>query len=140
MGTNDHIETKVGVLESVVSRLDTSIEKISQVSTDIGKLLAVHSERINQLERSTDRRVNDTKEILTKLEAVELSLEHKIQNSIAELTKQYKLEHESIKSDTKKLATKIETLETWRWFVVGGAMAAAWIVSNSDRITAFIKG
>lgn len=139
MGNNETLETKVGIVESVVSRLEISIERITLLSADIGKLLAVHSERITQLERSTDRRVNDTKEILSKLEAVELSLEHKIHDSISELTRQYKTDYEIIKQVNKNMDIRIEKLETWRWVVVGGAMAAAWIVSNFDKITTFLK-
>ena len=129
---NENIDTKVGVLESVVSKLDTSIEKISQVSTDIGKLLAVHSERIDQLERSTDRRINDTREILAKLESVEECLEKKIENSVS-ATQQAQSE------ENKKFDKRIETLETWRWVIVGGSLVLWYIVTNLDKIEHYIK-
>ena len=40
------LETELEVLKSVVNKLDSSLEKISEVSNSIGKLLAVHDERM----------------------------------------------------------------------------------------------
>jgi hypothetical protein len=44
------IESEVEVLKNVVAKLDMSIEKIAQVSNDIGKILAVHEQRLASLE------------------------------------------------------------------------------------------
>ena len=65
---------------NVINKLDSAIEKISEVNTNIIKMLAVHEEKISQNERSEGilSRVNDEiraeassdrKDINTKLEA-----------------------------------------------------------------------
>ena len=62
------IETEVEVLKSVVNKLDQSLEKISQVSDDIGKLLAVHDAKITQLVKESDIRTDDVNARVTVLE------------------------------------------------------------------------
>ena len=44
------VDAQVKVLESIVEKMDSSIEKLTEVSNSIGKLLAVHDERLNNLE------------------------------------------------------------------------------------------
>ena len=55
------LETKVAILqndmkqmEGLFGRLDTAIDKMSEVSNSINQLLAVHEERIGQAERETE--------------------------------------------------------------------------------------
>ena len=61
------LEVELEVLKTVVSKLDTSLEKISEVSNSIGRLLAVHDERIDQLEKSSDKRTDEIKELASYL-------------------------------------------------------------------------
>ena len=44
-------DVEVQVLKQVVFKLDASLDKISEVSYSIGKLLAVHEERLDSLEK-----------------------------------------------------------------------------------------
>ena len=104
------IETEVGVLKSVVSKLDTSLEKISQVSNDIGRLLAVHDERIMQLEKEGERKTDDirdlhsrlttqTREIVSKIDSMEIGIEKKMRENSIETAKQHKEILDEIKKD-----------------------------------------
>lgn len=74
------LEQRMNDFYNVINKLDSAIEKISEVNTNIIKMLAVHEEKISQNERSEGilSRVNDEiraeassdrKDINTKLEA-----------------------------------------------------------------------
>lgn len=136
------IESQVKVLESVVSKIDTSIEKITQVSNDIGKLLAVHDERINTIEKVNNRmdiEVRDlhsritttTREICDKIDAMEILLEAKLKEHSDNSIKQNKELLESNDLNMINLKNRIEVLERWRWFVLGAAACIGYLIANA---------
>ena len=119
------IESEVEVLKSVVAKLDASIEKISQVSTDIGRLLAVHEQRIDQLEKTDERRVDDIKEIHSRITTGNRELMEKMA-----ATKQHKEIQEDISGEIKGLERRIDILEKWKWIMLGGAATCGYLISH----------
>lgn len=144
------LEVEVEVLKSVVSKLDHSIEKISQVSNDIGRLLAVHNERIDQLERTSDLRMDEikelhsrittqTREILDKMDAMQSRLEHKM-NSQAEAAQiQHKEIQNEIKDDVSRVGKRVSSLENLKWWVIGVAASIGFILGNLSDLLKFIQ-
>ena len=135
------IESEVEVLKSVVAKLDASIEKISQVSTDIGRLLAVHEQRIDQLEKTDERRVDDIKEIhsrittgnrelMEKMDALEGKIEERMNKAAESATKQHKEIQEDISGEIKGLERRIDVLEKWKWIMLGGAATCGYLISH----------
>ena len=144
------IETEVGVLKSVVSKLDTSLEKISQVSNDIGRLLAVHDERIMQLEKEGERKTDDirdlhsrlttqTREIVSKIESMEIGIEKKMRENSIETAKQHKEILDEIKKDVETISKRVNVLEQWKWYIIGGAISISFILGNLSDLFKFIK-
>jgi len=151
------IETEVEVLKSVVNKLDQSLEKISQVSDDIGKLLAVHDAKITQLVKESDIRTDDvkdinnriatqTKEILSKIEDMELGIEIKMaENSIASRDQHKEIQNEikndianiekSNKDSFKALDARVTVLEVWRWYILGGVAVLLFLFSNLNTFS-----
>lgn len=151
------IETEVEVLKSVVNKLDQSLEKISQVSDDIGKLLAVHDAKITQLVKESDIRTDDvkdinnriatqTKEILSKIEDMELGIEIKMaENSVASREQHKEIQNEikndianiekSNKDSFKALDARVTVLEVWRWYILGGVAVLLFLFSNLNTFS-----
>lgn len=126
------LDLEVGIMKSVVSKIDQSIEKISQVSNDIGRLLAVHNERIIQLERMGDLRKEETKElqerisvqtreIVDKIELVQTRLEHKLNTQAAASHEGHKSIQSDINTAISKVEDRVSSLENWKWWVIGAA-------------------
>lgn len=144
------VETELEVLKSVVNKLDSSLEKISEVSNSIGKLLAVHDERIDQLEKISEKRSDDvkelhsrittqTREIVEKIAALEKNIEDRIKDS-DKITKDAHKEIESgVQIEITKLDTRIEMLEKWRWYVLGSAAVIVFIAGNLSDILKYVK-
>ena len=140
------VETQVKVLESVVSKIDTSIEKLTEVSNSIGKLLAVHDERLNTLSTSHSRteddireiynRVNSiSKEILDKIDNMENVLEAKMQAQAENSRAQHQAIQEGIETKLTGLLDRIQTLENWRWWVIGASAAVGYMINVVLKIT-----
>lgn len=140
------LETEVKVLSSVVSKIDTTIEKLTELSNNISKLLAVHDERLDQLERANGEKADDIKdihsrittisrEICDKLDQVEDVLEKRLQEH-SEKSDTY---HRSIKSELdgklKTIDDRVSLLERWRWIIIGGAAVVGYII---DKLVSFL--
>jgi chromosome segregation ATPase len=140
------IETEVGVLKSVVSKLDTSIEKITQVSGDISKILAVHEQRLDGLDKVSDQRADEIKElhsrittgnreIMDKISDMESRLDQKLQAGAKAAKEQHEVIQKEIQVDIKAIADRVDVLERWRWMIVGGAIVLGFVVGNTGIIT-----
>lgn len=69
---------KIAVLEKDISqiiglfqKLDTTIDKLSEVSSSIKQMIAIHEVRLNQQEKTNDKVTNDFKDISKVIDKVE---------------------------------------------------------------------
>lgn len=143
------IETELEVLKSVVNKLDSSLEKISEVSNSIGRLLAVHDERIGQLEKIADSRDGDikelhsrittqTREIVEKIASLEKNIEERMRDSAKAAKEQHEQIQKEIQVDVNKLDVRLGVLERWRWYLMGGAAAVGYLSGHADLLK-FLK-
>lgn len=136
------LEVELEVLKSVVNKLDSSLEKISEVSNSIARLLAVHDERLDSIEKHSDKREEEikdlhsrittqTREIVDKLESLEKRIEERMRQSSDVSAEGHKAIQTEIKTEMKRIDSRIRELERWRWYVLGAAAALAFVMSNS---------
>jgi hypothetical protein len=85
------LEEKLGNMVEVISRLDTTIEKLSDLSVNVSKMLAVHEEKLEFTRESIAETARDIEE-----------LEDKFQGKIDETT------------------IRVNTLERKVWMGMGG--------------------
>lgn len=130
------LKNDVARMSEFFSKLDTAIEKISDLSNSITRMLAVHDERLDKQEETNAK-------IFVIVEAAHKDLyekvsygqteRNKISNhvdvldiSIKTLTETLITQHEhTIKMNSKR----ITELEHWRWILVGGFLTVAGILS-----------
>ena len=116
------LESEIEVLKSVVTKLDSSLEKISKAANSVGRLLAVHNERLVQLEKTSDQRSDDikdlnqrithqTKEIIEKITSLEKTMEDRLHANSSELKKQHQDIRKEIQSDLAAFDDRIGILE-----------------------------
>jgi len=143
-------EIEVEVLKSVVKKLDSSLDKITEVSNSIAKLLAVHDERLGSLEKISDKREDEikdlhsrittqTREIFDKLELMEARIERRISESSSTTSSQHERINAEMKAEIKKISERITLLEGWRWYVLGAAAVIGWILSKYGDLSSLLK-
>ena len=143
-------EIEVEVLKSVVKKLDSSLDKITEVSNSIAKLLAVHDERLGSLEKISDKREDEikdlhsrittqTREIFDKLELMEARIERRISESGNTTSAQHERINSEMKDEIQKISERITLLEGWRWYVLGAAAVVGWILSKYGDLTHLLK-
>lgn len=134
-------EAEIEVLKVVVSKLDESLDKMTDVSNNISKILAVHEQRIDSLEKSHDN-TNDEAKILhkritelfgelgEKLHAMEDRLELKYQKQQINAQQQHNDIQKELQQDIAELGKRIRALENWRWWMMGIGVGFGFVVAQ----------
>ena len=105
-------------------RLDTAIDKLTDVSTSIKSMLAVHSEKIARQEQVDEIIFEKLKERASEIDNIHRELTREIEQS----EKRLLLEIKAIRVD---IGSRVGMLEKYRWIILGGAIVIGWIVSGN---------
>lgn len=129
---------QVGLL---VDRLDTTIQKLTEVSSAVSQLLAVQSNRLEVQEKNSDkiqelieqRRVEHDKaikELYSRIDDVEIDLQkemkeyqEKVLEKIDELKTDGSTQHQQI-------SDRMSKLERWMWIVIGGGVVIGFLIDK----------
>jgi len=106
------------------NRLDVAIDKLTDVSTSIKQMLAVHEEKIGRQEQIDEIIFDKLKERATEIDTVYRDLHKEIQN----VEKRLLIEIKSIKLD---IGARVGILEKYRWIIMGGAIVVGFILSRN---------
>ena len=109
-------------------RLDTAIEKLTDVSTSIKQMLAVHEEKIQRQEQIDEIIFEKLKERAGEIDSVHRDLTKEIQ----QVEKRLLIEMKQIKLD---IGSRVGILEKYRWLIMGGAIVIGWFIAlNGSEI------
>ena len=106
------------------SRLDLAIEKLTDVSTSIKQMLAVHEEKISRQEQIDEIIFDKLKERAGEIDTVHRELSKEIQ----QVEKRLLLEIKQLKLD---IGGRVGILEKYRWIIMGGAIVIGFILSKN---------
>jgi len=107
-------------------RLDTAIEKLTDVSTCIKQMLAVHEEKISRQEQIDDIIFEKLKDRAGEIDNVHKELSKEIQ----QVEKKLLLEIRQMKLD---IGGRVGILEKYKWLVLGGAIVIGWVFSTNFK-------
>ena len=118
------LKKEVSDIKVIFSRLDIAIEKITDVSSCVNRMLAVHEEKIANAEeaqmRANTEFTNDIKE-----------LHSRVTSNYKELTEMITMQHKEqalhIQQLKHDLNSRVGILERWRWLIIGGAIVIGFI-------------
>ena len=110
--------------ELIHSRLDTAIDKLTDVSTSIKQMLAVHEQKLSQSEKTEEILFDKVRERGEELDIVYRDL----QRDINQVEKRLLLEMKTLKSC---FDGRVSVLEKWRWLIIGGALAIGFILAKN---------
>ena len=111
-------------VNNINSRLDTAIDKLTDVSPSIKSMLAVHSEKIARQEQVDEIIFEKLKDRAGEIDKVKSDLSSELYN----VEKRLLLEIKAIRVD---IGQRVGMLEKYRWIILGGAIVIGWIVSNN---------
>lgn len=110
------IATKVALLERDMSRinlilekLDATIDKLSDFSSSIKELIAVHDHKLQ----------------------VQIDVNNEIYSLIRELRDENHREHQETKEQIKTLHRRMDSFERWKYTLIGGALVIGFFISKA---------
>ena len=115
------------------SRIDSAIEKLTDVSTDIKQMLAVHEEKISRQEQIDEIIFDKLKERAGEIDNIHRELTKEIQH----VEKRLLVE---IKQVRLEIGGRVGMLEKYRWLIMGGAIVVGWFIAlNGHEILEMLK-
>ena len=117
-------------INNIQGRLDTAIDKLTDVSTSIKSMLAVHEEKIQRQEQVDDIIFRKLKERDSEVDDIFRDL----QREMDQVEKRLFNEIWSLRID---LTGRVGVLEKYRWIILGGFLAIGWVLSKNFK---FIMG
>ena len=109
---------------NIQSRRDTAIEKMTDVSTSIKSMLAVHEEKLAKQEQIDEVIFDKLKERQSSINQVYDDL-HK---NISQVERRLLLEIKTLKHD---MNSRVGMLEKWKWLIIGGSIVIGFILSRN---------
>ena len=111
-------------VNTIHNRLDTAIDKLTDVSTSIKSMLAVHEEKIARQEKIDEVIFEKLKDRADEISDVYRELKKDVEMS----EKRLLIEIKSLKND---IGARVGVLERYKWLIIGGAIVIGWILSKN---------
>ena len=121
------LKKEVADMKKIHVRLDTAIEKITDFSNCINRLLAVHEEKITQQEDAQQRSVQ---EFTTDIKELHSRITTNTKELTALMTEQHKEQKDVIDRLKDEVSNRVGVLEKWRWIIIGGSIVLGFIIQK----------
>jgi len=105
------------------SKLEDAIAKLTEISADLNKMIAVHELRLSQQEKMTDSLEIILEKRRDEFDKRETDIYDTIKDEDEKILKQIESSHD-------RLSKKIGDLERMMWVYGGGIMVLAFIIAN----------
>ena len=127
------LETEVKLLKKEIhdqkkihNRIDVAIEKLTDVSNSIHRMLAVHEEKIARQEEAIEDAEKSLENRRTELSVKIDELHSRITTNSKEIMSAASAQH--IQQNKDELAARVGVLEKWRHVLIGGSIVIGFII------------
>ena len=135
-----YLNRDMAVVNTLVGRLDTTIDKLTDISSSVSNLLAVHetkltsqeiiSKQLSDLVEARRVETDDKVQLLhERISSGEREIKVKIDDQYDELMKEIKAMRAESTIQHNTLSDRITTMEKWMWTVIGGSAIVGGIIT-----------
>ena len=133
------LETEVKILKKelqdqakIHNRLDIAIEKLTDVSNSIHRMLAVHEEKISRQEESlaeSEQKLETRRtELSVKIDELHSRITTNTKEIITAAAKQHIEQNKEIQKIKEEITARVGVLEKWRHVLIGCSIVAGFIL------------
>lgn len=141
----EFLKRDVSEMKQIHVRLDRAITKITDVSSSIHIMLAVHEEKIErqdeilsdntaQIEEKRKELATDIKELHSRITTINRELYDRITNTEQHIINENQKIQQQLKQHIESLKVnlndRVSLLEKWRWLIIGGAVVVGFILNK----------
>ena len=135
------LETEVKLLKKeledqkkIHDRLDIAIEKLTDVSNSIHRMLAVHEEKLTRQEEAifeAEQQIEVRRgELMVKIDDLHSRITSNTKEIMAAAASQHAEQNKEIQKIRDELSTRVGVLEKWRWIIIGGSIIAGFVIQK----------
>lgn len=143
-----YLQKDMAVVGNLVDRLDTTIDKLTDISNNVSNLLSVHETKLStqeiisqQLTDIIEKRRMEAEEkfdvLHKRISSGEKELKETIDQQYDDLTDSIKELRVDITAQHKELNNRITALEKMIWVVLGGAIVAGVVIDKIQWASIF---
>tara|TARA_B100001996_G_C18505090_1_gene532998 strand:- start:354 stop:788 length:435 start_codon:yes stop_codon:yes gene_type:complete len=133
------LETEVELLKKelhdqkkIHDRLDIAIEKLTDVSNSIHRMLAVHEEKIARQEEAifeAENKIEERRsELLTKIDELHSRITTNTKEIMTLASSQHESQNKEIQKIKDELIVRVGVLEKWRHVLIGGSIVIGFML------------
>ena len=133
------LETEVKLLKKelhdqkkIHDRLDVAIEKLTDVSNSIHRMLAVHEEKLTRQEEAIFQAEEQIEvrrtEVLRQIEELHSRITTNTKDIMSAAVAQHQQQNKEIQRIRDELVSRVGVLEKWRHVLIGGAIVIGFIL------------
>jgi len=106
------LQKQAAAADSVIERLDYTLDKITELSSQVQNMLVVHEHRFEDQEKQHE------------------TLSRQMDQRAESADKEMNILHKRISSLEEKLDGRLRKIEIWQWLIVGGASVVGFLLSR----------
>ena len=126
------IKRDIEDVKSIHGRLDVAIDKLTDVSNSIHRMLAVHEEKLArqeeasiELEQQIEKRRS---EVLTKIDDLHSRITTNTKEIMINAAAQHAEQNKEIQKIREDLSGRIGVMEKWRHVLIGGSIVVGFLL------------
>ena len=135
------LETEVHLLKrelddqkKIHDRLDIAIEKLTDLSNSIHRMLAVHEEKIAKQEESifeAERQIEVRRsDLFIKVDELHSRITTNTKEIMTAAAEQHAQQNKEIQKIRDDIQTRVGVLEKWRYVIIGGSIVAGFMLQK----------
>ena len=142
------VEKEVGQLTTLVDRIDTTLTKLTDLSTTVSQILAVQGNRLEVQEKAGEklenlietRRIDNEKalrQVSTRIDDLETDLYDDMKKNNEDVIKEIKDLRKEASVQHDDISKRMTRLEKWVWLFIGGGVVVGFILDKVNIISLF---
>ena len=121
------LKKEVEDMKQIHTRLDTAIEKLTDVSSCVNRMLAVHEEKLARQEETLEENEKHFRDNVQELHSRITTNAKETSQHMSEMERRLLDELQTIR---KEMSNRVGMLEKWKWVIVGGSIVAGFIIQK----------
>ena len=128
------IKRDIEDIKSIHGRLDVAIDKLTDVSNCINRMLAVHEEKLSRQEDSSvelEKQIESRRtELLSKIDDLHSRVTTNTKEIMISAAAQHESQNKEIQKIREELSNRVGVLERWRWLIIGGSIIVGFVLQK----------
>jgi chromosome segregation ATPase len=116
-----------------------SPERIAKLEAQMDALKEDVQEVKHDIKEIHSRITTSNREIVDKIDDMQTRIEHKMQANAQISQDQHADITKKVVQDLDKVESRLSALEQWKWYVIGGAAVAGFILGHLNEIVKYLK-